>query len=543
MKIAIYLSFAINYLAKARVTAETIKKQNPAVDVIALVADRFPAVIMAEDEPFDHIWMVDDYPSENISSWIYRHSIMELATAIKGWALVRLLEMGYDYVIYLDPDCYVLDDPAKIVDILPKQKSVAVVPHTTSPADTDEEIRIIETSSLRHGIFNLGFLLVKNDENGRRLANWWADRLDQYCVDDFKNGLFTDQRWFDLAVGYFDFIHITRHAGIDVASWNVGQRKLTRDGEKYTIDGDPLIFYHFSGVGPAGVHRWVREKFAPSDPLVAELEFDYERLIDQQGQSKLASVRPYYDHYTDGKLIEKEDRVLYRTRKDLQDKFPNPFDVSREPNFRTVARAERSVQLKSDVEPAPTQITHSAPPRDARRLFDPNVYSKSSKRDTTDLGELWHHYVSEAWTSQNRPNRYFDPVFYRRFVPDSDRIMFPTPLHHYLQRGLAAGLSPSWIYDEDYYLRRYPDVAAAIRAGHVTCGFEHFSLYGWKEGRSGCAFFNEAKYLAQNADVADALFAGNVTSGEQHFVDFGFIEGRSISGGHATDAERISGSP
>ncbi len=207
-------------------------------------------------------------------------------------ALNRLLDAKYDYVIYLDPDCWVLEDPATIINALPPDASVGVVPHTTRPADSDEEVRIVETSSLRHGIYNLGFLVVRNDANGRVLAEWWAKRLDKYCIDDFKLGLFTDQRWFDLAVGYFDFIKVIRHHGIDVASWNVGQRVLTRRDNGYNIDGDPLIFYHFSGVGPEGVHRWVRDKFAPSDPLVAELEFRYERMIADAGRRTWRGLFP-----------------------------------------------------------------------------------------------------------------------------------------------------------------------------------------------------------------------------------------------------------
>jgi hypothetical protein len=317
MKIAVYTSFAINYLAKARVLVQSIKTCNPKIDVVALVCDRFPRSVDITKEQFDQIWTVEDYPANPIEGWIFRHNIMELSTAVKGWGLIRLLEAGYDYVLYLDPDCWVLHDPAKIVDLLPASFSVGVVPHTTREAESDEEVRIVETSSLRHGIYNLGFLLVRNDENGRRLARWWAARLDRYCIDSFAEGLFTDQRWFDLAVGYFDFIKIIRHNGIDVASWNFGRRKLTRNSNGYLVDGDDLIFYHFSGVGPNSVHRWVRERFAPSDPLVAELEFRYERLIADFGQADLERIIPHFDMYTDGTRIPGEHRTLYRSRPDF----------------------------------------------------------------------------------------------------------------------------------------------------------------------------------------------------------------------------------
>jgi hypothetical protein len=536
MRIAVYTSFAINYLAKARVLVQTIKQINPSIDVIALVCDRFPDNINAADEPFDQIWMVEDYPAEPIKGWIFRHNIMELSTAVKGWALTRLLDAGYDYVMYLDPDCWVLEDPATIINELPPEASVGVVPHTTRPADSDEEIRIVETSSLRHGIYNLGFLIVRNDANGRILAEWWAKRLDKYCVDNFKLGLFTDQRWFDLAVGYFDFIKVIRHHGIDVASWNVGQRIVTRRGEGYDIDGDPLIFYHFSGVGPTGVHRWVRDKFAPSDPLVAELEFRYERMIALAGQASLEKTVPYFDVYEDGAPVLPAHRLMFRERPDIADRYGDPYRVSTAPNFRgevgIIDERAASVAPVASGSPQPADQAARVPlgeiERLAQSLFDADFYRKRSKSGTSEAEQLWREFVTQSWRRGVHGNRMFDVGHYKLLVGDIDQAAYPTPFHHYFAVGHRSGISPSWIYDEEYYLQKYPDIRDAIRSGDIGSGFEHFSRYGWAEGRDGCAFFNERRYLDRYPDVIAAVEAGRERSGEAHYVKHGRKEGRQL---------------
>jgi hypothetical protein len=520
MKIAIYTSFAVNYLAKARVLVESTKACNPDIDVFGLVSDRFPIGFDLSQERFAEIWMVEDYPADPLKGWIYRHNIMELSTAVKGWALNRLLDMGYDYVMYLDPDCWVLEDPARIIDLLPAGCSVGVVPHTTAEADSDEEIRIVETSSLRHGIYNLGFLIVRNDENGRRLAKWWASRLDQYCVDDFSQGLFTDQRWFDLAAGYFDFIKIIRHHGIDVASWNIGQRTLARNGDGYLIDGDGLVFYHFSGVGPTGVHRWVRDKFAPADPLAAELEFRYEKLIGEAGQAELEKIAPYFDTYSDGAKIPLAHRHLYRKDPEFLKRFPDPFDVSVSPSFRSIAESQTGTAVAS------------APRNDlgdldalARRLFDGDYFARRTSTQGSPSA-LWKEYRKAGWKGRVQPNRFFNTAYYRMFVSEADTTKYPTPLHHYIAEGVEARLSPCWIYDDNYYLAAYPDIRDGIRAGYFSCGFEHFALHGAKEGRNGCSYFNERGYLESNPDVAAAVLDGALRSGEAHFVSDGNREGR-----------------
>ena len=374
MRIAVYTSFASNYLAKARVLANSIKAVNDGIDVIAIVCDRLPSNLNPAAEPFNQIWMVDEYPAKLIKAWIFRHNIMELCTAVKGWALNRLLSMDYDYVLYLDPDCWVLADPAKIVELLKEHMSVLVVPHTTSPAETKEAIRLVEVSSLKHGIYNLGFLLVKNDENGKRFAKWWAERLHDYCLIEFQHGIFTDQRWFDLAVGYFPFIQICWHKGIDLASWNIGQRTISRSPSGgYLVDGDPLIFYHFSGVGPAGVHRWVREIVAPSDPLAAELEFAYEELINAAGQGKLSHISPFYERYDDGRNIETADRANFRASEKNMELFPDPY-MTGYGSFRESVMKKEITKNSAPVR----ELSDAEIEKLAEKLFDAEFYGKYS---------------------------------------------------------------------------------------------------------------------------------------------------------------------
>lgn len=38
-------------------------------------------------------------------------------------------------------------------------------------------------------------------------------------------------------------------------------------------------------------------------------------------------------------------------------------------------------------------------------------------------------------------------------------------------------------FDDEYYLEKYPDVAAVVEAGGHSCGLDHFKRYGFREGR------------------------------------------------------------
>jgi hypothetical protein len=134
-------------------------------------------------------------------------------------------------VLYFDPDMVLfsrLDDLLAELD----QGNVALTPHLTVPESTLDAVRDNEISALKHGVYNLGFLGVRNTEEGRRFARWWADRVYHFCVDDIPGGLFTDQRWIDLAPAMFDGVGILKNSRFNVATW----KAISRPGSGWTAN-------------------------------------------------------------------------------------------------------------------------------------------------------------------------------------------------------------------------------------------------------------------------------------------------------------------
>lgn len=80
------------------------------------------------------------------------------------------------------------------------------------------------------------------------------------------------------------------------------------------------------------------------------------------------------------------------------------------------------------------------------------------------------------------------------------------------------------IFNERFYLEAHPDVAAAVAAGALRSGEEHFVLYGAGEGRISTGLFNRDYYLAKNPDVAAAGVNPFL-----HFMNYGWYERRDPS--------------
>jgi hypothetical protein len=85
------------------------------------------------------------------------------------------------------------------------------------------------------------------------------------------------------------------------------------------------------------------------------------------------------------------------------------------------------------------------------------------------------------------------------------------------------------LFDNVYYLKQYPDVAAAIAAGEFANTYDHFLQVGLDHGYHPSILYNEAFYLEQNPDVQAAVNAGDLASGLRHFLEMGHLEGKDPS--------------
>lgn len=85
------------------------------------------------------------------------------------------------------------------------------------------------------------------------------------------------------------------------------------------------------------------------------------------------------------------------------------------------------------------------------------------------------HFVAHGAAEGRRPNRFFDPAWYRALNPDVGTM---SPVLHYARIGRAELRDPGPAFGVKEYLAAYPDVA---RNGMEA--LEHYIRYGRREGR------------------------------------------------------------
>ena len=318
----IFTSICANYGHKARALAQSVRQHMPQAQFFVCLTEREVPESLKNEAAFDQVILAKDMWQGDFDRFIFKHAIVEASTAVKG-AFFQYLQKRYpqeDALIYLDPDCYVYGDFSELRAAL-QEKPIVLCPHLLHEGNVDMEI-----SSMAHGVYNLGFLAVNNSPEAKRLIDWWAERLYLYCYDDIPHGIFTDQKWMDLAPCFFD-VKIMRHYGYDFAPWGLLGAKVEQRPDGWFVQDMPLRFVHYSGFGAVAekcMNDWLGEEGQPFRQLYAEYAS-----VHAQCDADHVSQTPWsYNAYFSGEAIAPNVRACYRSQWPWRTSEVNPFEKS-----------------------------------------------------------------------------------------------------------------------------------------------------------------------------------------------------------------------
>ena len=331
---------ARNYLPMARVLAESFLAHHPTSSFTTLIMDDPLKQVEDHVEPFSVVRLdAVGLESEELHRMAMIYNVTEFSTAVKPWLLAFLKNLyANDAIVYLDPDICFFDSIEDVAQ-LALEHSIVLTPHTLSPMAVDDLLPS-EQIIMASGTYNLGFIGL--GPGSESFLGWWSSRLRRGAIIDPDRMLFTDQRWVDLVPGYYDTL-ILRDETCNVAYWNLDQRPLDWNGQRYTVNGKPLRFFHFSGYDPDVPH--VLSKHMGNSPrillsdhsAVARICREYSDKLRQAGFGE-ERVDYFYDRLPNGVRIDTHMRRAYRaalieSEKGKENTPPNPFNSNSEEEF------------------------------------------------------------------------------------------------------------------------------------------------------------------------------------------------------------------
>lgn len=317
---------ARNYLAHARVLCRSVQRTQVDASCYALVIDADES-FDAEGEPFELLRLNDILSPSLIADFTFKYDVTELATAVKPFLLLFLLEQRkFQHIIYLDPDIFVTGSLDLVVESLTRSAAV-LTPHLDSPYP-DDGLLPNDSSMLIAGMFNLGFLAVTCSAEATRFLQWLAARLIDNCVVEPKRGFFVDQRFVDIAYIVFPIFEILRQPGLNVAYWNLHSRKLSRSNDdRWLCNGELLRFFHFSDYKPETpdvISRHMTRYNMSNRPDIEALFELYRTELLSSGYADCLRVKYRFGRFTNGTVISSRFRRVYRRW--LRHLLPHPID-------------------------------------------------------------------------------------------------------------------------------------------------------------------------------------------------------------------------
>ncbi len=144
-----------------------------------------------------------------------------------------------ELLTYIDADLYFFTDPLSLYKEI-SGKSIAIIEHRYSVRDR---------KNAAAGIYNVGWLSFRHDQNAVDCLGWWRRRCNEWCFDRPQAGRFADQKYLDDWPQRFNNVVVVKDKGANLAVWNIGNYKIYKDaGGLLRVDGHPLVFFHFHGL-------------------------------------------------------------------------------------------------------------------------------------------------------------------------------------------------------------------------------------------------------------------------------------------------------
>ncbi len=166
-----------------------------------------------------------------------------------------------DHCTYLDADLYFFANPRALVEEM-GDKDILITEHRYAPQ---------YDQSRTAGKYCVQFSTAKNNENGRKVIDWWKDACHAWCYSRYEDGKFGDQKYLDDWTIRFKGVHVLQHLGGGLAPWNVCQ---------YDLSQIKPVFYHFHYFRSSEICGVYEYLFGPYELQAEAIERFYEPYLE-----------------------------------------------------------------------------------------------------------------------------------------------------------------------------------------------------------------------------------------------------------------------
>ena len=316
--ILIYTVCTGNFLGHATSFYNSLQKFAPDIQFVACLVETKNAVKpFLKDIKFE-INYVEDIDGDQIDEMSKKYNIHELTCAYKPIFGASILKNNpqIDELWYFDGDILLFNNPRIISEEL-KDHSILLTPHFFS--SYNDQKHQSERDFLNSGLYNAGFFAVKNDQIAKYFFEWWSKktRFEGYLRYDL--GMGSDQLWFNFVPLFFNKVNISKHLGLNVAYWNLHERKISKLGNTYRINQDfDLVFFHFSGYSlekPNEISRHQNRFQLENDSILSAIFQEYRSSLETAHYSVFTQIKSEYNNRFSKRSLS--ESIIYYTKRTI----------------------------------------------------------------------------------------------------------------------------------------------------------------------------------------------------------------------------------
>lgn len=292
-----------NYYPLVKVLFSSLKKYFPDSRFHVLFTDNFSL----QSEAGIEILRLKDIGNTDIGNAIlkkYANSHNDVFRwSLKPVIIHHLISCGYSKVIFTDPDIYFTGNASFITDLLDKY-TILLTPHWADMDIINNADSVF--SVLKGGLFNAGF--VAANSKGLSAIRCWANMCHYKMERREDLGIYDDQKYLDILPVQFENVHILKHQGCNLASWNIQTCKRELVNGKLLINNQfEPIFIHFT-------KDTIINILNRNDALLKPYLDEYIRLLGENGFDLLKSLENFDPVRYDTSFYKLKHKLRLRTR-------------------------------------------------------------------------------------------------------------------------------------------------------------------------------------------------------------------------------------
>lgn len=245
--------FNRNYLDKGLVLFQSLKNNVGEFKLYVLALDELSYKVLSEMQEPELIPIHrNDFEDDTLRALSASRTEREYCWTCSSLSILYVLDQYKENICtYIDADMYFYSSPATLFDELyDRRADVGIMRHGFLTVKENE--RYLKNS----GEFCVEFNTFRNNENGRKVLEWWCKCCIKECTEQMTEESFGDQKYVEQFLDIFKGVHVYENIGAGVAPWNVGRFLIASNAnddsiivtDKRTRNSSKLIFYHFQQI-------------------------------------------------------------------------------------------------------------------------------------------------------------------------------------------------------------------------------------------------------------------------------------------------------